>query len=91
MKPAFEHVLVECIKKQSPSVIVSMEKTNDSEPRYGIVRDVGVGKLNKDKQLVQPSVKVGETVIYTVGQDVKIEGKGFSIVREVDILGVVEE
>lgn len=91
MKPAFEHILVEEIKQKTQSVIISTAKISNDDPRYGVIKDLGVGKMNKNKQIIPPSVNVGETVIFTVGQELKMDGKTYVIVRECDILGVVED
>ena len=54
---------------------------------------VAVGPGGKvDGELVEMNVKVGQKVIYSkyAGTEVKIDGKDYLIVRQSDILGIVE-
>ena len=54
---------------------------------------VGPGKRLKDGTLDKPDVKVGDKVLFGsfAGQAVKIHGEEFLIVREEDLMGMVED
>lgn len=62
------------------------------KPMMGKVLAVGPGKLNDEGQRSALSVKKGETVVYGkyAGTEVEIDGDNLIIVRENDLLGVVD-
>ena len=63
------------------------------KPIHGIVVGVGPGRLLDDGKRAPMSVKVGDNVIYGkyAGSEVKIDAEEHSILRETDILGILEE
>ena len=62
------------------------------KPIEGRVKAVGQGKVGDDGKRVKPDVKVGDKVLYGkyAGQEIKIDGDDFLLMREDDILGIVE-
>ena len=62
------------------------------KPAEGEIVAVGSGKLNDKGERVAVDLKVGEKVLFSKygGTEVKIEGEDYLIMREDDILGVVE-
>ena len=62
------------------------------KPAEGEIVAVGSGKLNDKGERVAVDLKVGEKVLFSKygGTDVKIGGEDYLIMREDDILGVVE-
>jgi chaperonin GroES len=66
---------------------VSKEK-----PQEGKVIAVGKGKVTEDGKVLPVDVKVGDRVLFGkyAGSDVKVDGKEYLIMREDDILGVIE-
>ncbi len=62
------------------------------KPAEGEIVAVGVGRLNDKGERVALEVKVGDAVLFSKygGTDVKIDGEEYLIMREDDILGVVE-
>jgi len=63
------------------------------KPMEGKVVSVGKGKLNDDGKRIAPDVKAGDIVLFSkyAGTEVKIEGEEHLIMREDDILGVIEK
>jgi chaperonin GroES len=63
------------------------------KPQRGKVVAVGPGKMNDDGKRSKVSVKKNDEVIYAkyLGNDVEIDGVKYVIVRENDILGVIEK
>lgn len=63
------------------------------KPMEGKVIAVGKGKLNDNGERSAPDVKVGDTVLFSkyAGTEVKIDGDEHLIMREDDILGVIEK
>jgi chaperonin GroES len=53
---------------------------------------VGKGKVGKNGKTIAPDVKTGNRILFSkyAGTEVKIEGKEHLIIREDDILGIIE-
>lgn len=62
------------------------------KPAEGEIIAVGSGKLNDRGERVAVELKAGEKVLFSKygGTEVKIEGEDYLIMREDDILGVIE-
>jgi chaperonin GroES len=63
------------------------------KPMEGKVIAVGQGKLNDDGKRIAPDVKSGDIVLFSkyAGTEVKIDSDEHLIMREDDILGVIEK
>ena len=63
------------------------------KPMTGKVIAVGPGKLNDDGSRTPPCVKKGDTVIYGkyAGTEVDIDGVEHMIVKETELLGIIEK
>ena len=63
------------------------------KPMEGQVIAVGNGKLNDNGERVAPDVKAGDIVLFSkyAGTEVKIDSEEHLIMREDDILGVIEK
>ncbi len=62
------------------------------KPQEGKVIAVGKGKMTEDGKLIPLDVKVGDRILFGKysGTEVKIEGEEHLIMREEDILGIIE-
>ena len=62
------------------------------KPQEGKVISVGTGKVNEDGKLQKLDVKKGDKVLFSKysGTEINIEGEEHLIIREDDVLGVVE-
>ena len=62
------------------------------KPAEGEIIAVGNGKLNDKNERVPLEVKPGDRVLFSKygGTDVKLDGEDYLIMREDDILGIVE-
>ena len=93
IKPLFDYVLIEPLEKETtlPSGIIIPDSVKE-KPQEGKIKAVGTGKVD-DGKLVPMTVKVGDIVMYKKwgGTEVKIEGKEHLLVKEEDILAVVEK
>lgn len=93
IKPLADYVLVEPAEKETtlPSGIV-LPDTSKEKPQEGKVLAVGPGKKDEDGDAIPMSVKVGDTVIYKKwgGTDIKVDGKDYLLIREEDILAIIE-
>ena len=72
---------------------IILPDTAKEKPQRGKVVAVGPGKMNDDGKRSKVSVKKNDEVIYAkyLGNDVEIDGVKYVIVRENDILGVIEK
>jgi chaperonin GroES len=62
------------------------------KPQQGVVVAVGPGARDDAGKLIAPDVKAGDTVLFGKwsGTEVKIDGEDLLIVKEADIMGIVE-
>ncbi len=92
IKPLGDRVLVEP-KKDAEEKIGSLyvPDTAKEKPQEGKVISVGSGKY-EDGKLIPLEVKVGNSVLYGKysGTEIKQNGKEYLIIRESDILAIVE-
>jgi chaperonin GroES len=77
-------------KKTASGIVIP--DTAAEKPDQGEVMSVGKGKLTDEGELVPLDVKVGDRVLFGKysGQTVRLSGDELLVMREEDILGVVE-
>jgi chaperonin GroES len=65
--------------------------TAKEKPQQGTIVAVGPGKLSEEGTRIEPDVKVGQRVLYGKysGTEVSVDGEEFLILRESDILAVI--
>jgi len=80
----------EAEEKTSGGII--LPDTAKEKPQIGTVVAVGPGKLLDDGKRSKMSVKLKDEVFYAkyLGNDVELDGEKYVILRESDILGIVE-
>jgi len=78
------------IEKTKGGIIIP--DTAKQKPEQGKIVAVGKGKMNDDGKLMPVGVKVGDTILFGKysGSEIKLDGEEHLIMREEDILGVVE-
>jgi chaperonin GroES len=94
IKPLYDYVLIEPTQKETtlPSGIVLPD--NDREkPLEGKIVAAGAGKKDDSGKLLSMDVKVGDVVMYKKwsGTEVKIEGKEMLLVKESELLAIIEQ
>ena len=92
-RPLHDRVLVrriEAEEKTAGGIIIP--DTAKEKPQQGEVLAVGPGKRDETGNLVAPDVKVGDAILFGKwwGTEVKIDGEDLLIMKEDDIMGVVE-
>jgi chaperonin GroES len=94
IRPLHDNVVVEPIvsKKAVSKGGILLPDTAQEKPLEGKVVAVGSGHRGKNGRLNSPSVKAGDRVVYAKwsGSEVKVAQKDYLILKESDILGVVE-
>jgi chaperonin GroES len=93
-RPLHDRVVVQRIdaeEKTAGGIIIP--DTAKEKPQEGEVIAVGPGARNEQGQLVPLDVKPGDRVLFGKwsGTEVKIEGQDLLIMKESDLLGVVEK
>jgi chaperonin GroES len=94
IRPLQDRVIVrrleEQIEKTKGGIIIP--DTAKEKPQQGKIIAVGKGKVNDDGKLTPLDVKVGDTILFGKysGSEIKLDGEEHLIMREEDILGVVE-
>ena len=93
LRPLQDHVLVRRVKEEEKSrggiIIPDMAK---EKPAEGEVMAVGNGKVQKNGTVRKLDVKAGDRVLFGKynGTEVKVEGEDRLIMREDDILAVLD-
>ena len=93
IRPLQDRVIVKRIaeeEKTKGGIIIP--DTAKEKPQEGKVVAAGKGKVNEDGKVVPLDVKVGDKILFGKysGTEIKIDGEEHLIMREEDILGVVE-
>jgi chaperonin GroES len=93
IRPLHDRVIVKRLneEKKTASGIV-IPDTAAEKPDQGEVMAVGKGKKDDAGKLIQLDVKVGDRVLFGKysGQTVRVKGDELLVMREEDIMGVVE-
>jgi chaperonin GroES len=94
LKPLDDRIVIkqsEAEEKTAGGII--LPDTAKEKPQIGKVVAVGPGKLLDDGKRAKVSVKNKDEVIYAkyIGSDVEIDGEKYVILRESDVLGIVEK
>jgi len=93
IRPLNDRILVKRLEEEAKTAggIIIPDSAKE-KPAEGEIIAVGPGKLNDHGERVAMDVKPGDRVLFSKygGTDVRIEGEDYLIMREDDILGVVE-
>jgi chaperonin GroES len=93
LRPLHDRVIIKRMEEErtSPGGIVIPDSATE-KPVRGSVVAAGNGKLNDSGSVVPMDVKVGDTVLFGKysGTEVKVEGEELLVMREEDIMAVVE-
>jgi chaperonin GroES len=93
MRPLRDRILVERIEEQEQKVGgIIIPDTAKEKPQQGRVVAVGKGRVNDKGEVFPLDVKEGDTVLFGkyAGTEIKIDGKEYLIVREDEVLGILE-
>jgi|SRR5271166_5809296 chaperonin GroES len=92
-KPLGDRILVKRVQEEEKTKGgIIIPDTAKEKPQEGKVVSVGKGKLNDQGKLIAPDVRAGDRILFGKysGSDFKLEGEEYLIMREDDILGVLE-
>jgi chaperonin GroES len=94
LKPLDDRVVIKQSDAQEKTAGgIILPDTAKEKPQIGKVIATGPGRLLDDGKRCKMSVKKKDDVIYAkyIGSDVEIEGEKYVILKESDILGIVEK
>ena len=92
IKPLHDHILVERIEAENKTKGgIIIPDTAQEKPMEGIIIAAGEGAFDNNGKRVALDVKVGNRVLFKKwgGTEVKIDGKELIILKEADVLAVI--
>jgi chaperonin GroES len=95
LRPLADRVVIESVEEEESTFAggkLVLPETAKEKPQKGVILAIGPGRLDDDGKRVVMDVKVGDQVLYAkyAGTEVKIDGRKLLILKESDILAVVE-
>ena len=94
LRPLQDRILVKRVEEETTTKGgIIIPDTAKEKPAEGEVVAVGQGKLDDDGNRIALEVKVGDRILFGKysGTEVKIEGEEYLIMREDDVLGIIEK
>ena len=92
-RPLYDRILVERVESEeiSKGGIIVPDSAKE-KPQQGKVIAIGHGKRLEDGTLIPLEVKAGDTILFGKysGSEIKIEGNEYLIMKEDDVLGLLE-
>ena len=92
-RPLHDRVLVRRVEEEAKTAGgIIIPDTAKEKPQEGEVVAVGTGARGDDNEIVPMDVKAGDRILFGKwsGTEVKVEGEDLLIMKESDILGVIE-
>jgi chaperonin GroES len=94
VRPLHDRIIVQRTEEEEQRVggIIIPDSAKE-KPQQGKVIAVGKGKIEKDGKVTPLDVKSGDTILFGkyAGQEIKVEGEEYLIMREEEVLGVIEK
>ena len=94
IRPLHDRVIVKRLESERKTASgIVIPDTAGEKPDQGEVIAVGNGKILEDGKVRPMSVKPGDKILFGkyAGQTVKVDGEELLVLREEDILGVIED
>lgn len=94
IRPLQDRIIVKRIEEETKTAggLIIPDSAKE-KPQMGMVIAAGNGKKTEDGKVLALDVKVGDKVLFGkyAGTEIKVEGQEYIMMREDDILGVVEK
>ena len=94
VRPLHDRIIVQRIEEGEQKVggIIIPDSAKE-KPQQGKVKAVGAGKVKDDGKRIALDVKEGDTILFGKysGQEIKIEGEEFLIMREDEVLAILDK
>ena len=94
LRPLGDRVVIKAISRETVTKSgIVLPDTAKEKPQVGEVLAVGPGKVLDNGKRVTLEVSVGQKILFAkyAGSEVKIDGEEYLILRESDIMGIVEQ
>lgn len=94
IRPLHDRILVKRLEEEEKTKGgIIIPDTAKEKPMEGEVIAVGKGKIAEDGKVIKLDVTAGDRVLFSkyAGTEVKIDGVDYLIMREDDILGIIEK
>ena len=93
IKPLHDHILVERVEEEIKKGGIIIPDTAKEKPQRGKVIAVGDGRRDEKGNTIPLGVKKGDIILFGkyAGTEMKIEDKEYLIIREDDVLGIIEK
>jgi chaperonin GroES len=94
VRPLHDRIIVERVEESEQKVGgIIIPDTAKEKPQQGKVIAVGAGKSKDDGKRIPLDVKAGDTILFGKysGQEIKIDGNEYLIMREDEVLAVIED
>ncbi len=94
VRPLHDRIIVQRLEEEEQQVGgIIMPDTAKEKPQQGKVVAVGKGKVKEDGGILPMDVKNGDTILFGKysGQEIKLDGDDYLIMREDEVLGVVKK
>ncbi|MBW2739757.1 MAG: co-chaperone GroES [Deltaproteobacteria bacterium] len=93
LRPLQDRILVKRVEEETTTKGgIIIPDTAKEKPAEGVVTAVGIGKVGEDGKRIALEIKKGDKILFSKygGTEVKIEGEEYLIMREDDVLGIIE-
>ena len=93
LRPLHDRLVVERLDEGEQTIgSIIVPDSAKEKPQRGKVYAVGQGKVKEDGTRQPPDVKPGDTILFGKysGQDIKIDGQEYLIMREDDVLAILD-
>lgn len=94
IRPLYDRLVVKRLDEETEKTASGLfiPDSAKEKPQQGEVVAVGQGKRNDDGKLIALDVKAGDRILFGKysGSDIKIDGTEYLIMREDEVLGVIE-
>lgn len=93
IKPLFDNILIKPLKAETKTAGgIYLPENAKEKPQIGEVMAIGDGARDENGKLIAMVVKVGQKVMFTKwgGNEVKVENEEWKLVKQTDILAIVE-
>ena len=93
LRPLQDRILVKRVEEETTTKGgIIIPDTAKEKPAEGEVTAVGIGRIGEDGKRIALEIKKGDKILFSKygGTEVKIEGEEYLIMREDDVLGIIE-
>jgi chaperonin GroES len=93
IKPLHDHILVERIEEETKKGSIIIPDSAKEKPQQGKVIAAGEGRRDEKGNRIPMEVKKGDVILFGKysGNEIKIDDKEYLIIREEDVLGIIEK